>query len=67
MTPDQTRARILKAADGLFGTLGFDATTTIKRSDFGVGAYAPNVSDEVQIRITTEAAVAAPAAEAAAG
>ena len=46
---------------------GFDATTTIKRSDFGVGAYAPNVSDEVQIRITTEAAVAAPAAEAAAG
>lgn len=34
---------------------GFDATTTIKRSDFGVGAYAPNVSDEVKIRITTEA------------
>ena len=35
--------------------VGFDATTTIKRTDFGVGAYAPNVSDEVQIRITTEA------------
>ncbi|MBB5865121.1 YceI family protein [Xanthomonas sp. 3058] len=34
---------------------GFDATTTIKRSDFGVGQYAPNVSDEVKIRITTEA------------
>ena len=28
MTPDQTRARILEAADGLFGSLGFDATTT---------------------------------------
>ena len=28
MTPNETRARILKAADGLFGTLGFDATTT---------------------------------------
>jgi AcrR family transcriptional regulator len=28
MTPDETRARILEAADGLFGTLGFDATTT---------------------------------------
>jgi len=40
---------------------GFDATTTIKRSDFGVGAYAPNVSDEVQLRITTEAVVAADA------
>ncbi|MFA0923783.1 YceI family protein [Xanthomonas fragariae] len=34
---------------------GFDATTTIKRSDFGVDQYAPNVSDEVKIRITTEA------------
>lgn len=38
---------------------GFDATTTLKRSDFGVGAYAPNVSDEVELRITTEAMVAA--------
>jgi polyisoprenoid-binding protein YceI len=35
--------------------IGFDATATIKRSDFGVGAYVPNVSDEVQIHITTEA------------
>ncbi|AAW77520.1 polyisoprenoid-binding protein [Xanthomonas oryzae pv. oryzae] len=34
---------------------GFDASTTIKRSDFGLGQYAPNVSDEVKIRITTEA------------
>lgn len=33
---------------------GFDATTTIKRSDFGVGAYVPNVSDEIKISITTE-------------
>lgn len=36
---------------------GFDATTTIKRSDFGLDKFAPNVSDEVQIRITTEAVV----------
>lgn len=35
--------------------IGFDATATIKRSDFGVGAYVPNVSDEVKIHITTEA------------
>lgn len=34
---------------------GFDAVATIKRSDFGVGAYVPNVSDEIKIRITTEA------------
>lgn len=36
---------------------GFDATTTIKRSDFGLDKYAPNVSDEVTLRITTEAVV----------
>jgi polyisoprenoid-binding protein YceI len=35
--------------------IGFDATTTLKRTDFGVGNYAPMVSDEVQLRITTEA------------
>ena len=35
--------------------IGFDATATVKRSDFGVGAYAPMVSDEVTLRITTEA------------
>ena len=34
---------------------GFDATTTLKRSDFGLGAYAPAVSDEVRIAITVEA------------
>jgi polyisoprenoid-binding protein YceI len=36
---------------------GFNATATIKRSDFGAGLYAPNVSDEVTLRITTEALV----------
>lgn len=35
--------------------VGFDASTTIKRSDFGLGLYAPAVSDEVKLRITTEA------------
>lgn len=43
-------------------TAGFDATTTIRRSDFGLGKFAPNVSDEVILRITTEAMVAAPEA-----
>ena len=31
--------------------IGFDATTTLKRSDFGVGAYAPVVSDTVNLTI----------------
>ncbi len=35
--------------------IGFDATTTIKRSDFGVGAYVPKVSDEIKVHITVEA------------
>lgn len=37
---------------------GFDASVTIKRSDFGIGAYVPAVSDEVTIRITLEASQA---------
>ena len=37
--------------------VGFDATTTVKRSEFGLGNYVPNVSDEVSLRITTEAIV----------
>ena len=39
-------------------TVGFDGVLFIKRSDFGIGKYVPNVSDEVRIRITTEASVA---------
>lgn len=38
-------------------TIGFDATTTLSRTEFGVGNYAPAVSDEVDLRITTEASV----------
>ena len=33
---------------------GFDATTTLKRSDFGVEKFAPYVSDEVNVRISVE-------------
>lgn len=36
---------------------GFDATATIKRTDFELGMFVPNVSDEVELRITTEASV----------
>lgn len=39
--------------------VGFDATTRIKRSDFGIAAYVPAVSDTIDIRITTEALEAA--------
>lgn len=35
--------------------IGFDATTTILRSEFDAGAFAPFVSDEVEVTISIEA------------
>jgi len=35
-------------------TAGFSATATLKRSDFGMAKYLPNVGDEVAIRIEAE-------------
>jgi polyisoprenoid-binding protein YceI len=43
---------------------GFDATATIKRSDFGISNYVPKVSDEIELSISTEAMVPAAAGEA---
>lgn len=41
--------------------IGFSATTTLKRSDFGMGAYIPNIADEVEVMIEAEfAEVVAP-------
>lgn len=37
---------------------GFDASTTIKRSDFGIAGYVPMVGDEIKIEITVEARLA---------
>ncbi len=37
-------------------TMGFQATTTVLRSDYGLGAFAPAVSDEVEVIISLEAA-----------
>lgn len=34
--------------------IGIGATGELLRSDFGLGAYAPNVGDEVQLKITAE-------------
>lgn len=35
--------------------LGFDAETVILRSDFNLGKFAPNVSDELDVKISIEA------------
>jgi polyisoprenoid-binding protein YceI len=36
-------------------TVGFEATTMLKRSDFGLGKFVPQVSDEIQMHITSQA------------
>ncbi|MEO0937022.1 MAG: YceI family protein [Pseudomonadota bacterium] len=38
--------------------LGFDATTTLSRAAFGVGAFAPAVGDAVEVTISIEAQAA---------
>jgi polyisoprenoid-binding protein YceI len=35
-------------------SVGFEAMTTLKRSDFGLGMYVPQVSDEVSVHITCQ-------------
>lgn len=37
--------------------VGFSATGSLKRSEFGISTYVPNIGDEVKIRIETEAQV----------
>jgi polyisoprenoid-binding protein YceI len=36
-------------------TVGFDGETMLKRSDFGLGKYVPQVSDEIRLQITSQA------------
>lgn len=38
-------------------TAGFSASTTLKRSDFGITAYVPNLADEVLLTVEAEANV----------
>ncbi|KAA0685675.1 hypothetical protein DTW90_35025 [Neorhizobium sp. P12A] len=35
--------------------VGFDATATFKRSDFGIETYLPYIGDELSVDISTEA------------
>jgi polyisoprenoid-binding protein YceI len=60
---DVTKSVVLDATLNKVGThpqaqkdwAGFDATLTLLRSDFGLGAFAPYVSDEVDVTISIEA------------
>lgn len=55
---DVTLLKIGKNARTEVATIGFDARGTLKRSDFGLGAFVPQVSDEIQLLLTTQAAEA---------
>ncbi len=60
---DVTKSVVLDAKLNQIGThpsagkpwAGFDGTTTLLRSDFNLGKFAPYVSDEVEVRISIEA------------
>jgi polyisoprenoid-binding protein YceI len=55
---DVTLLKVGKNARTEVATIGFDARGIIKRSDFGLGAFVPQVSDEIQLLMTTQAAEA---------
>ena len=55
---DVTLLKVGKNARTEVATIGFDARGTLKRSDFGLGAFVPQVSDEIQLLVTTQAAQA---------
>lgn len=60
VTLDVTIVRIGANPRTQVPTVGFDAMTTLKRSDFGMGKYVPQVSDEIDLHIITQAAEAKP-------
>lgn len=54
--PVTINAEFTGAGNSMMGnklTVGFEGTTTIKRSDFGLNTFVPMVSDEVELQITT--------------
>ena len=55
---DVTLLKVGKNARTEVATIGFDARGILKRSDFGLGAFVPQVSDEIQLLMTTQAAEA---------
>jgi len=54
--PVTIAAEFTGAGNSMMGnklTVGFEGTTTIKRSEFGLNTFVPMVSDEVELQITT--------------
>jgi polyisoprenoid-binding protein YceI len=51
-----TLLKVGKNARTEVATIGFDARGTLKRSEFGLGKFVPQVGDEIQLLVTTQAA-----------
>jgi polyisoprenoid-binding protein YceI len=54
--PDALEVTGELAVHGVAKPLGFEALATLNRSDFGLGLYVPQVSDQIRVHITAEAA-----------
>jgi polyisoprenoid-binding protein YceI len=53
---DVTLLRVGSNARTNIATVGFNATGMLKRSDFGLGAFVPQVGDEISLQVTTQGA-----------
>jgi polyisoprenoid-binding protein YceI len=58
--PVTLKVKLNKIGENMFKkqTAGFTATTTLKRSDFGMKTYLPGLGDEVRLEIDSEANLA---------
>jgi len=59
--PVTLEATLLKTGNNVrtgVASIGFNASATIRRSDFGLGAFVPQVGDAVRIQVTTQGAEA---------
>jgi polyisoprenoid-binding protein YceI len=55
VTLDVTVVRIGTNPRTSLPTVGFDGMTILKRSDFGMGKYVPQVSDEIELHVISQA------------
>jgi len=58
--PEVLNVTLNKIGENMFKkkTAGFSATTTIKRSDFGITTYLPMLGDDVKLYVESEANIA---------
>jgi polyisoprenoid-binding protein YceI len=58
LTLDVTLLKVGKNGRTEVPTIGFEAKAKLKRSDFGLGAFVPQVGDDIELQVTTQGAEA---------